>query len=296
MQYSLYKDRCQLLHPELAPVREGDREPDPCCLHCQNKTCFPRCDVAKKRDEDERKKVQEEERKRQKEAEAKRPEPSERDIKAFYDRIGIKITDNISADDLRARYRNAGGGGSYGLKDYQGSARGIRLNHKREITWVQFAKMLKEIQEAEARKEEKRARAQEQMETMEPDIIDADFQEIKDELQESRTQEAVEDLCDTCEHDGECAGRKTHEDGCLGYEERERIGDTDDRASGPVVERYTQLHVRLYLNDARRELKAYEEVAAEGDGLPTDTIRKKHILVDALALLLDRICREDEEV
>lgn len=53
---------------------------------------------------------------------------------------------------MKARYRNAGGGGAYGLKDYQGSARGVRLNYKREITWVQLAKRFKEIQEAEKEK------------------------------------------------------------------------------------------------------------------------------------------------
>ncbi len=152
--YSLYKEECQLLHPELAPVREGDKEPDPCCLHCEHKTCFNRCDVAKKRDEEERKKAQEEERQRQKEAEARRPEPSERYIKAFYDWAGIKATDNITADDLKSRYKNAGGGGGQGaaLQDYTGSARGIRINYKKELTWVQLAKRIKETQEAEARK------------------------------------------------------------------------------------------------------------------------------------------------
>ena len=152
--YSLYKEECQLLHQELAPVREGDKEPDPCCLHCEHKTCFNRCDVAKKRDEEERKKAQEEERQRQKEAEARRPEPSERDIKAFYDWAGIKATDNITADDLKSRYKNAGGGGGQGaaLQDYTGSARGIRINYKKELTWVQLAKRIKETQEAEARK------------------------------------------------------------------------------------------------------------------------------------------------
>ncbi len=152
--YSLYKEECQLLHPELAPVREGDKEPDPCCLHCEHKTCFNRCDVAKKRDEEERKKAQEEERQRQKEAEARRPEPSERDIKAFYDWAGIKATDNITADGLKSRYKNAGGGGGQGaaLQDYTGSARGIRINYKKELTWVQLAKRIKETQEAEARK------------------------------------------------------------------------------------------------------------------------------------------------
>lgn len=152
IEAGLFSEKCQHLHPELAPIRAGDKEPDPCCLTCEHKTCFSRCDVAKKKDEDERKKAQAELQKQQKEAEAKKPEPSEHDIKAFYDWIGIKTTDTISADDLKARYRNAGGGGSNGLKDYQGSARGVRLNYKREITWAQLAKRFKEIQEAEKKK------------------------------------------------------------------------------------------------------------------------------------------------
>ena len=108
----------------------------------------------KKKDEDEKKQSQEELRKQQREAEAKRPEPSDRDIKAFYDWAGIKTTDNITAEDLKKRYKNAGGGGGRGaaLQDYTGSARGIRINHKKELTWVQIAKRIKEIQEAEKKK------------------------------------------------------------------------------------------------------------------------------------------------
>lgn len=152
IEAGLFSKKCQFLNIENAETREGDHEPTPCCQNCENKTCFSRCDVAKKKDEDERKKAQAELQKQQKEAEAKKPEPSEHDIKAFYDWIGIKTTDTISADDLKARYRNAGGGGSNGLKDYQGSARGVRLNYKREITWAQLAKRFKEIQEAEKKK------------------------------------------------------------------------------------------------------------------------------------------------
>lgn len=152
IEAGLFSKECQFLNIENAETREGDHEPTPCCQNCENKTCFSRCDVAKKKDEDERKKAQAELQKQQKEAEAKKPEPSEHDIKAFYDWIGIKTTDTISADDLKARYRNAGGGGSNGLKDYQGSARGVRLNYKREITWAQLTKRFKEIQEAEKKK------------------------------------------------------------------------------------------------------------------------------------------------
>ena len=151
---SLYKNECQLLHPELAPIREGDKDPEPCCLTCEHKSCFARCDVAKKEDEDKRKKEQAELRKRQREAEDRRPEPSERDIKAFCDWTRIKDSDNITADDLKSRYKNSGGGGGRGsaLQDYTGSARGIRINYKKELTWVQLAKRIKETQEEEKKK------------------------------------------------------------------------------------------------------------------------------------------------
>ena len=151
--YSLYKDECQMLHHELAPIREGDKEPAPCCRNCQNKTCFNRCDVAKAEDEEAKKKAQAELRRQQQEAEAKKPEPSDRDIKAFCSWERIKPTDNITAAALKDKLRNAGGGG--GGYDYQGSARGIRINHKREITWAQLTKRIKEIQEQELQQQEK---------------------------------------------------------------------------------------------------------------------------------------------
>ncbi len=300
IQYSLYKDECQLLHPELAPIREGDKEPDPCCLHCQNKTCFNRCDVAKKRDEDERKKVQEEERKRQKEAEAKKPEPSEADIKAFYDWIRLKTTDNISADDLKARYRNAsGGGGSYGLKDYQGSARGIRINYKREITWAQLAKRLKEVQEAEkkkadfversngaqknvrelikqqeekrkqeaeAKKAEKKAKPQELPEQQEPEIIDADFKEVEPDQQEPERNDEAQEQND---------------------EAQERNDELQEDQEPEIVEdpeSYTLADVKEQLRKHEADLKAYREVG----GLPSLMMQKQKILVDALQLLVEK--------
>ncbi|GFI27333.1 hypothetical protein IMSAGC012_02460 [Lachnospiraceae bacterium] len=78
IEAGLFSDKCQHLHPELAPIREGDKEPDPCCLTCEHKTCFSRCDVAKKRDEAERKKEQEELRKQQKEADKRKADFVER--------------------------------------------------------------------------------------------------------------------------------------------------------------------------------------------------------------------------
>ena len=112
--YSLYKDECQLLHPELAPVREGDKEPDPCCLNCTNKTCFNRCDVAKKKDEDERKKEQAELQKRQKEAEGKKPDMTQEEIESLYGWLGIKPEDKITGTWLKDQHGRSYHGGGYG--------------------------------------------------------------------------------------------------------------------------------------------------------------------------------------
>lgn len=181
MGYSLYKDECQMLHHDLAPIREGDKEPAPCCRNCQNKTCFNRCDVAKAEDEEAKKKAQAELRRQQQEAEAKKPEPSDRDIKAFCSWERIKPTDNITAAALKDKLRNAGGGG--GGYDYQGSARGIRINHKREITWAQLTKRIKEIQEQELQQQEKESaptEAEYLTEFYERDLYPSTRQLIKD--------------------------------------------------------------------------------------------------------------------
>lgn len=180
---SLFSKDCQHLHPDLAPIREGDGEPSPCCQDCDHTACASRCDVAKKKDEAERQRIRQEQ---QKEAEARRPEPSEKDIRAFYKWEGLKAADSITADDLKRKYRNAGGGGEHGVKNFQGSARGIRLNYKREITWVQLAKRLKAIQEDE----EKKMAGQIAAEPENPDIIDADFREVEDDGESEPENEA----------------------------------------------------------------------------------------------------------
>ena len=181
IEAGLFSEKCQHLHPELAPIREGDKEPAPCCRNCQNKTCFNRCDVAKAEDEEAKKKAQAELRRQQQEAEAKKPEPSDRDIKAFCSWERIKPTDNITAAALKDKLRNAGGGG--GGYDYQGSARGIRINHKREITWAQLTKRIKEIQEQELQQQEKESaptEAEYLTEFYERDLYPSTRQLIKD--------------------------------------------------------------------------------------------------------------------
>lgn len=264
--YSLYKDECQLLHPELAPVREGDKEPDPCCLNCENKTCFNRCDVAKKKDEDEKKQAQEELRKQQREAEAKRPEPSDRDIKAFYDWTGIKATDNITADDLKKRYRNSGGGGGAALHDYTGSARGVRINYKKELTWVQLAKRIAEIQETEKKKAVKAAVKLQAEEPAEPDIIDADFREVEDEPKDDPAQEAAEAQDERRE---------------------ENITQEPEVEAEPDPEEYSRLEVADILKRESGYVKGGHEA-----GAPAKFIRNHKILVDALTLLLEKMDAE----
>lgn len=285
MSYSLYRTECQLLHPELAPIREGDKEPVPCCLNCTNKTCYNRCDVAKKKDEDAKKQAQEELRKQQRETEAKRPEPSDHDIKAFYDWCHFKITDTITAAALMDKYKNTGGGGGRGaaLQDYTGSGRGIRINHKKELTWVQIAKRLTEIQEAEKKKadfversngaqknvrdlikqqEEKRrieaeekkaakaAAKQRAEEATESEIIDADFWEVEDS------------------------------------EEAELITPQEDEA-----ESFQKEYVRFDVESILKKEKGYLDGGREAD-CPAKFIKEHKILVDALTLLLEKIDTE----
>ena len=150
--YSLYKDECQLLHPELAPVREGDKEPDPCCLNCTNKTCFNRCDVAKKKDEDEKKQAQEELRKQQREAEAKKPEMGDNEMKALYKWFSIKTDTKLTGAALKEQHGKSYHGGSSNGIYFNCSPRGVRTDHSQEMTWGQIAKRLTEIQEAEKKK------------------------------------------------------------------------------------------------------------------------------------------------
>ena len=114
----------------------------------------------------------------QEEAEPKRPEPSNRDIKAFYDWMSFKATDNINAQDLKIKYRHSSGGNN--KFDYKGSARGCRINYKQEITWTQLAKRLKDIQEKELAEEESRRQTQEEKEQEFPRQI-LDNEDLKDE-------------------------------------------------------------------------------------------------------------------
>ncbi len=308
MEAGLFSGECQHLHPELASVRKGDQEPEPCCLDCEYKTCFSRCDVAKKRDEAERKKIQEEERQRQKEAKAKKPEMTDMEIRGLYEWLGIQPEEEFTGNDLREKYGKHYHGGFHKNTVYNCTPRGVRTGRSREMTWGEIAKRFKGIQEseirkddfikrsngaqknvrnlikqqeekrkkeAEAKKAEKKTRSQEPEAGREPEIIDADFKEVENEP----FQEAEETLCDICGHDGECVSRKTQDDGCIGYEEK-----AQDLEIAENPESYTLADVREQLRKCEADLKAYREVG----GMPDFTLRKQKILVDALQLLAEK--------
>lgn len=291
--YSLYKDECQLLHPELAPVREGDKEPDPCCLNCTNKTCFNRCDVAKKKDEDERKKEQAELQKRQKEAEGKKPDMTQEEIESLYGWLGIKPEDKITGTWLKDQHGRSYHGGGYGGAYFNCTPHGVKTDRSKEMTWGEAAKALKEVQEkkkglaelaeknavaqkelrealkekelkrkeekAAARKAEREAARQTAAEPEDPNIIDADFREVEDEPKDDPAQEAAE-------------------------ARDERQEETITQEPEPDPEEYGRLDVDLLLDKYRRDLKAYHEADC-----PPNMIKTQRILVDALALLLERI-------
>lgn len=75
--------------------------------------------------------------------EKRQKEPSAKEIRQFYDR-NVKEMDveprSTLKDRLKTAYRNAGGGDS--SFDWNGSARGVRINNGEEITWAQLVKLI----------------------------------------------------------------------------------------------------------------------------------------------------------
>ena len=317
---------CQHLHQELAEVRAGDKEPAPCCQDCGYETCYSRCDVARKKDGEKRQAKAEAE-KQKREAKAERPEPSGHDIEAFCKWVGIKSTDSITADSLKKRYRNAGGGGGTELRNYSGSARGIQINYKREITWVQLARRIKEIQEAEGREE---ARLLGFYKDICPGtrqlISQRDMAAITKELKafygstyengegwnaypdkivfrDSPGAEQVQvtwgrltaKLVDFLERfpeiessalEGDGAGHKEQDIIDADFQEvKEEVGAIP-AAQEPEAdpEEYAQLDVDLLLDKYSRDLADYRKCFAEEEFPPT-ILKKQRILVDALTLL-----------
>jgi len=144
MAAGMCKDACQFLNPELAKKSAGNDETTPCCRNCEHKAvCYSCCEAIKKEVEAEKRRNAAE---LKKELEAKKKAPTAADFKAFYEWIDGKDKD-LNTAALKSKYSHAGGGGS--KFDYQGSSRGVSINHKKEVTWGVLSKELTAIQEEE---------------------------------------------------------------------------------------------------------------------------------------------------
>ena len=189
----VYGDKCQFLHPELAPVTERNQEPDPCCLNCRYRLCYYRCDVATEQNE----------------------------------------------------------------------------NKKKRVPATVQEQMRKELQEQ---------------------LPEAGKRKVAEYASEEPCEEPTEPepiLCDTCEHGGECFGKKTHRDGCMGYEESLEADGLEEIEFNP--EQYTGMDIRLLLHRYKNDLKEYKKLEA-----PFLIIQRQRILVDALELLLAKQKEEDD--
>ena len=131
---------------------------------------------------------------------------------------------------------------------------------QKELREALKEKELKRKEEkAAARKAEREAARQTAAEPEDPNIIDADFREVEDEPKDDPAQEAAE-------------------------ARDERQEETITQEPEPDPEEYGRLYVDLLLDKYRRDLKAYHEADC-----PPNMIKTQRILVDALALLLERI-------
>ena len=147
--------------------------------------------------------------------------------------------------------------------------------------------MRKELQEVEKRTVAEYASEEQHEEPTEEELMEAEFREV-----EERQQEPEAMLCDTCEHDSECFGKKTHANGCMGYEEMlepdgmEKTGTEQE----PDPEQYTNWDVRRLFNQCKNDLKKYKELE-----VPFLMIQRQRIYVDALELLLAKWEEECEK-
>lgn len=74
--------------------------------------------------------------------------------------------------------------------------------------------------------------------------VTGEGEEEPGEEEETPTEGAGEpqkDLCETCGHNGECAGKKTHESGCMGYEPQEDFMNQPEEYEDPQPENITSL-------------------------------------------------------
>lgn len=295
-KFSIHGDKCLHIHPELAPIRAGDGEPEPCCLLCEefksgscNMHC---CDVAKKEREKKRKEFEREqarqaaERKKEERERKKAEEAARRFIKqsewfVAYDKLGLAGWDEITTADLKERFGKVHRGLSGDKYDIQCSPRGIRVNGCKEETWASAAKAFREIQHEEQLKHPKQEE--------DPEIIDADFREVDETPVETQQDPEPKPMT-----------------GALAAYEKAKAKIEAQRAAQVVQEEpkqpwknYTVRDVKKVFENCLFDLEQYEKLQAEAttekEELPEWTLTKQQILTDALQMLFDELKRREAE-
>ena len=300
-KYSISGSKCLHIHPELAPKRAGDGEPEPCCLLCEewkshscNMLC---CDVAKRENEKKKKEQEREwarqaaERKKAEKEKKKAEEAARRGIResewrVLYGWLDADKMEEITAAALKDKHGKSYRSGTVsglGGSDHSGWAdctpRGIRIaaggTKTKEETWAAAARILRDIQKEEQLKNRKAEEG--------PEIIDADFQEV-DEAPEEMT------------------GARAAFEKAMAKVEAQKAAEVPEvieaEPEKPWKE-YRMIDVKGILEKARFDLEQYEELQAaaksEREQLPESTLRKQQILVDALQMLFDQMERQEAE-
>ena len=150
----------------------------------------------------------------------------------------------------------------------------MRINHKREITWAQLARRIKEVQEAEAL-EAAFAKRSEDARKKVHDLIRRQEEERRAEAEKAEGETGTRELRE---------GREL-EIIDVDFKEAREPETADD------PEDYTLADVRERLRKCEEDLKAYREVG----GMPDRVMRKQKMLVDALRLLAEKKAFDEME-
>ena len=303
MKFSINKDRCLHLHPELAPRRAGDNEPTPCCLLCEaykDGACsIICCDVAKKQREEKRREA-EQERARQAVERKKAEEAARRSIREDeWRKLYPHLTDRLQGQEITAaalkeyygKTYNSGTVRSLGrfgflnctLRGVSISAGDIHPERTKEETWATAARFLRDIQKEEQLR---------QPDTEEsPDVIDADFQEIEEALPDPDPETETEAEADP----DPAAGTEAAEN-----DEKQPAAALEIVSEEPEKpwRNYTAKDVEGILNSHIFDLEQYETLQAElppGHQLPLKTMLKHQILTDALRMFYEHMVKQEAQ-
>lgn len=93
--------------------------------------------------------------------------------------------------------------------------------------------------------------------------------------------EPKEFLCGTCEHNGECAGLKTHDSGCMGYEPREKYEEPQ-----PESQRQEEIMQQKPEEEQQKEIMQQKPKEEQHEEIRLSSGRYKEIASGTLSFLL----------